>query len=305
MLPSIPTPGVRRIAPPRREEVVPLADGRTLGIAEFGVADGPLVLWFHGTPGARRQIPPVGRTAALDLGLRLVTIERPGVGASTPHEYRRIADFATDVGEVADHLGHDRFAAIGLSGGGPYALAAGAVLPDRVAAVGVLGGVAPSTGDDQAATGVVRLARRFRHPLQLGRRPLGTAVRGAIALVPAVHLLYHGYVATTPPGDQRVMRDPEFEAMMVDDLVTALRQGFGAIAHDAALFGRHWGFHLGDITAPVRWWHGDADNIVPLDDAVAAAERLADVELHVRPGESHLGGFAAADEVLAAMAEYL
>ena len=89
------------------------------------------------------------------------------------------------------------------------------------------------------------------------------------------------------------------------DLATALRSGFGAIADDAALFGRHWGFHLDEVVAPVRWWHGDADNIVPLPDAVAAAERLPDVELHVRPGESHLGGFAVSDEVLEAMATYL
>ena len=93
--------------------------------------------------------------------------------------------------------------------------------------------------------------------------------------------------------------------MFLDDLVTALRSGFGAIADDAALFGRHWGFHLDEVVAPVRWWHGDADNIVPLPDAVAAAERLPDVELHVRPGESHLGGFAVSDEVLEAMATYL
>lgn len=305
MLPPIPTPGVDRIAPPRHETTVPVDGRRQLGIAEFGSADGPLVLWFHGTPGARRQIPPVGRRAADELGIRLVTIERPGVGASTPHQYRRIADFAGDVAVVADHLGHERFAVVGLSGGGPYALATGAELRDRVVAVGVLGGVAPSTGEERSATGVVQLARTFRRGLELGRQPLGTALRGAVALVPAVHVLYHAYVRTTPPGDQAVMRDPEFEAMMVDDLVTALRRGFGAVAHDAALFGRHWGFHLRDIEAPVRWWHGDADNIVPLDDAVAAAERLADVELHVRPGESHLGGFAAADEVLAAMADYL
>jgi pimeloyl-ACP methyl ester carboxylesterase len=131
------------------------------------------------------------------------------------------------------------------------------------------------------------------------------AMRGVAAVVPAAHAVYHAYARVAPPGDRAVLRDPAFEAMFVDDLVTAIRSGFGAVAHDAALFGRHWGFHLDEITAPVRWWHGDADNIVPLADAVAAAERLADVELHVRPGESHLGGFAAADEVLAAIAVHL
>lgn len=307
-LPPLPTPGVGRIDPPRHEGTVEVARGgapRRLGYAEFGVADGPLVLWFHGTPGARRQIAPVGRTAAVELGLRLVSVERPGVGASTPHRHRRIVDFAADVAAVADRLGHDRFAVVGLSGGGPYALATAAALPERVVAVGVLGGVAPSTGVDRAASGLVGLARTFRRALELGRQPLGAALQGAAAIMPAAHAAYLAYTRVAAPGDRRVLRAPGFEAMFIDDLATALRHGFGAAAHDAALFGRHWGFHLDDVVAPVRWWHGDTDTIVPLSDAVAAAERLPDVELHVRPGESHLGGFGASDEVLEAMAGYL
>jgi pimeloyl-ACP methyl ester carboxylesterase len=247
----------------------------------------------------------VGREAAADLGLRLVSVERPGVGASTPHRHRRIVDFAADAGAVADHLGHERFAVVGLSGGGPYALSCAAALPERVVGVGVLGGVAPSTGTDRSATGIVGLARSFRRMLELGRQPIGVAMQGAVAIVPAAHAAYLAYTRVAPPGDRAVLREPGFEAMFIDDLVTAIRSGFGAVADDAALFGRHWGFHLDEVVAPVRWWHGDADNIVPLPDAQAAAERLPDVELHVRPGESHLGGFAASDEVLEAMAAYL
>jgi pimeloyl-ACP methyl ester carboxylesterase len=304
-LPPIPTPGVGRTDPPRHEGTVAVGERRHLGYAEFGDAGGPLVLWFHGTPGARRQIAPVGRAAADALGLRLVTVERPGVGASTPHRHRRIVDFAGDAAAVADHLGHERFAVVGLSGGGPYALACAAAMPERVAAVGVLGGVAPSTGTDRSSTGLVGLARTFRRALEVGRQPLGVAMRGVAAVVPAAHAAYHAYARFAPPGDQAVLRDPAFEAMFVDDLVNAIRHGFGAVADDVALFGRHWGFRLDDVVAPVRWWHGDVDNIVPLADAVAVAERLPDVELHVRPGESHLGGFAASDEVLEAMAAYL
>jgi pimeloyl-ACP methyl ester carboxylesterase len=304
-LPPLPMPGVGRIDPPRYEGTVVVDGQRRLGFAEFGVEHGPLVLWFHGTPGARRQVAPVGREAATALGIRLVCVERPGVGASTPHRHRRIVDFAGDAAAVADHLGHQRFAVVGLSGGGPYALACAAAMPDRVAAVGVLGGVAPSTGTDRSATGVVNLARSLRRTLEIGRKPIGVAMQGAMAIVPAGHAAYLAYTRVAPPGDRAVLREPGFEAMFLDDLVTALRSGFGAIADDAALFGRHWGFRLDEVVAPVRWWHGDADNIVPLPDAVAAAERLPDVELHVRPGESHLGGFAVSDEVLEAMATYL
>jgi len=53
-----------------------------------------------------------------------------------------------------------------------------------------------------------------------------------------------------------------------------------------------------DIAVPVKWWHGDSDNIVPLSHGEQMVELIPDAELFVRPGESHLGGFAAAEEVL-------
>ena len=95
--------------------------------------------------------------------------------------------------------------------------------------------------------------------------------------------------------------NPEIEAMFIDDIVHAANGGFQALLDDARLFGRDWGFRLADVTAPVRWWHGDADSIIGLADAQAAAEHLPNVELLLMPDESHLGGFAKADDVLSFM----
>lgn len=306
-LPRLPTPGVPRIDPPRVETTVPVDDGRRrIGIAEYGHPDGPLVLWFHGTPGARRQIPMVGRRAAAGLGLRLVCVERPGVGASTNHRYRCVADVAADAADIADHLGHDRFAVAGLSGGGPYALACGALLPERVVAVGVLGGVCPVAGPDGGDGGLIALSARFQTILHPLRNPLGVVLRGVLlAAAPLSHVAYSQFAKVMPEGDRMVFADPEIEAMFIDDLTEANRRGFGALAHDMALFGADWGFRVADVKAPVRWWHGDADSLVSLADAEATCERLADVELSVRPGESHLGGFAVTDLVLETLAPFL
>jgi len=308
VLPRLPTPGVPPIDRPRVETTVDLGR-RRIGIAEFGDPDGPLVLWFHGTPGARRQIPPVGRQAALDLRLRLVTVERPGVGASTDHRYTRVADFADDAAAVADHLGHDRFAVVGLSGGGPYALACGAILAGRVAAVAILGGVCPLVGPDSAGRtdeGLIALAGRFHFALEPLRPVTKRLFRGLmLPLIPLAHPAYGQFTRFMPAGDRKVFADPGIEAMFLDDLTEALRRGMGAIAHDIALFGADWGFRLADVRPPVRWWHGDADNFVSLVDAERSASLLPDVELYVRPGESHLGGFAAADDVLETMAAFL
>jgi pimeloyl-ACP methyl ester carboxylesterase len=302
---------VPRVEKPRAEGRLNLANGRRLGYAEYGDPCGAMVLWFHGTPGGRRQFPLLGRRAAEKLGLRVVLVERPGCGLSDPHAYQAIADWVTDITQVAEALGAERFGVVGLSGGGPYALACAAVPPlaGRVAAVAVLGGVVPSVGPDATEperTGIIDLARRFAPVLSGLRRPLAAVVTGLVLpIVPLGHYACRAYAHISPLSDQLVLAEPDIEGMFVDDVILVARGRFQAIVDDARLFGRDWGFRLADVKARVVWWHGDADHIVPLAAAEAAVATLPDAELIVRPEESHLGGFAAADEILRFVRSFL
>lgn len=294
--------------PPRAEGRFFLPDGRRLGYAEFGDPAGDVVLWFHGTPGGRRQFPLVGRRAAEKAGLRVVMVERPGSGLSDPHTYARVADWAADMVHVVEALGAARLGVVGLSGGGPYALACAGEpgLAGRVAAVAVLGGVTPAVGPDAATSGAIELARTFAPVLSALRRPLATATAGLLMpILPLAHFAYQGFSGLMPDGDKRVFANPDIEAMFVDDILLAAKGGFQALIDDARLFGRDWGFRLADVKAPVRWWHGDADPIVTLGDAQAAVARLPEAELTLMPDESHLGGFAAASDVLAFVRAHL
>jgi pimeloyl-ACP methyl ester carboxylesterase len=295
--------GVAPYPPPRLEGTVTLPEGRRLGYAEYGDPSGPLVLWFHGTPGARRQIPLVGRRAADDLGLRLVCVERPGVGDSSDHAYAQIRDWAADVAVVADRLGHDRFMIVGLSGGGPYALACAHQLADRVAAIALLGSVTPAVGDALAVEGPVAWAPRWGGLLRTVRHPLGFALSNLVRVIAPLGLpALHAFTHVVPDGDRRVLLQPEIQSMFIGDLVFGTTRQCRAVLHDVALFGRPWGFPLAEVTVPVHWWHGDVDPFVPLADARQAAALLPRVDFVVRPGESHLGEFAHADKVLAVLA---
>ncbi len=284
---------------PRAEPIVTLPDGRSLGASEYGDPDGRAVLWFHGTPGGSRQIPLAARALADDLGVRLILVERPGVGRSSPHLHTNVAGFATDIAAFADALDIDRFGLAALSGGGPYALACAARLADRVAATAILGGVAPARGFEAAPGGLVGLATRFAPVLPLARIPLGHAMWVLLRLTrPIGPLGIRAYAAFSPEGDRRVFERPEMQAMFLDDLAVAGQRQFHAVAADIVLFTRDWGFRIADIAGPVRFWHGDADNIVPLAHAEHMAALVPDSGLIVRGGESHLGGLDAAREVL-------
>jgi pimeloyl-ACP methyl ester carboxylesterase len=105
------------------------------------------------------------------------------------------------------------------------------------------------------------------------------------------------YARFSPPGDREVFAREEIKTMFLNDL-TDTRGRLRAPIDDIILFTRHWGFLLKEVTPPVKWWHGDADHIVPLAHGEHCVERLPNAELFIRPGESHLGGFGAAEEVL-------
>jgi pimeloyl-ACP methyl ester carboxylesterase len=286
----------------RHEGTIRVRDGRQLGIAEFGPPDGRAVIWFHGTPGARRQIPEEARVIAGLEGVRLIGIDRPGVGLSTGHLYDELVDIVPDIEIVADRLGIDRFATVGLSGGGPYALAAAHELSDRVPSVGILGGVVPTRGPDAMPGGLVGVATRFAPLLPLVREPLGALltvlVRGTKPIGSQALQLY---ARLSPEGDRAVLERDEISMMFLDDLSTNGGRSMRAFVYDAILFTRDWGFSPRDVHQPVTWWHGDADNIVPLAHAEHLVPVMQHAKLLLRPGESHLGGLGAAREVLDAV----
>jgi pimeloyl-ACP methyl ester carboxylesterase len=300
-------PGVPRVAKPPAEGRFNLSDGRGLGYAQFGDPTGPVVLWFHGTLGARRQFPALGRRAAEDLGLRVIVVERPGTGLSDSHRYSAVTDWVPDIAQVVDALDAEQLGVVGMSGGGAYALACGALPPlvDRVATVAVLDGTVPSVGPEAGFGGATEIARRFNPVLTQLRRPLAVLSTVLLApLIPFAHYAYRGYIRMWPEDDRRVLNDPEVEAIFVDDMVNAFRGRCLAMVDDVRLLGRDWGFRLADVKVPVRWWHGESDHVVPIAGVHAAISRLQDAELTVRP-ESHLGGFAKIDEVLQHVRGYL
>ncbi|MCW2755919.1 MAG: alpha/beta hydrolase [Marmoricola sp.] len=292
------------LARPRLEGSVAVRDDRRLSFAEFGTPRGAPVFWLHGTPGGRRQVPVEARAFALENDVRIIGIDRPGIGTSTPHLYDDVLDWTGDLEMVADNLGIDTFRVIGLSGGGPYALAAGAAFPDRVHGVGVLGGVAPTKGPDTIRGGLVEVAPYIAPVVAATRIPLSYALALGIRLVrPLASLAIDGYAAVQPRGDRELLGRPEFKAMFLDDLINGARFQVGAPLADLILFTRPWGFTAADVTVPVRWWHGDHDHIIPYAHGVHLVQRLPDAVFATIHGESHLGGMGVATEVLQTLME--
>ncbi|MCX8558427.1 MULTISPECIES: alpha/beta fold hydrolase [Mycolicibacterium] len=295
---------VMSIDRPKLEGNIAVGEDRQIGFAEFGNPQGRAVFWLHGTPGARRQIPTEARSFAARKNIRLIGIDRPGIGSSTPHQYENVLGFTDDLRTIADTLGINRFAVIGLSGGGPYTLATAAAMPDRVVMAAVLGGVAPLIGEDGISSGLMELAKVVRPILEVADTPIRWVAGSLIKLIgpfgsPALDL----YARISPDGDRNLLSRPEFKAMFLDDLLNGSRKQLAAPFADIVVFARDWGFRLEDIKVPVRWWHGDADHIVPYAHGQHAVARIADAEMYTLPGESHLAGLGVPEDILTKILE--
>lgn len=285
--------------PPLREFSLILDSGRNLGIGEFGHHDGTPVLWFHGTPGARRQVPLVAREYAKANNLRILCVERPGIGLSTPHLYEDIASSADDIREVADKLGLQHFGLVGLSGGGPYVLAVANDMPERVIAAAVFGGVAPSVGPDAPEGGHVARAVPVQRYLSWIRKPLGKVLSGGIlSLHPFAKQVYDTMLRFAPEQEANMLGREDLRAMFLDDLLRGSKTGVQSIVNDIILFARPWGFSLGGIQVPVHFWQGTEDLIVPPEHAEALANSIPGAGFTMCEGAGHLAGLDRTVEAL-------
>lgn len=280
--------------------VVRLGDGRRLGYADYGRGDGRPLIAFHGTPGSRLMLR-IARQPARRLGIRLIAPDRPGFGLSDPLPGRRLPDWADDVAALADALAIERFAVVGISGGGPYAIACAYRMPTRLTAVGVVSGLGPLSG----AALVRRLGPRYRVALALARhapwllRGLTLAARRGWERRP--DRLFERLRARMPAADRAIVARPEARAALMIAFREAFRDGGRALAEELRVFARPWGFELAAVEVPVRLWHGDADAVVPLAVARALAAALPHGRLEIRAGAGHYWFFEHIDMLLEAV----
>jgi pimeloyl-ACP methyl ester carboxylesterase len=279
---------------------ITLTDGRELEVEVSGPDGGPVLVFHHGTPGGSEQMRAMAR-AAEARGLRLVTWSRPGYGASTRQAGRSVADVVADTAAVLDHLGAESCLVAGWSGGGPHALACGALLPDRVRGVLCIAGVAP-----YAAEGLDFLAGMGDDNIE----EFGAALEGEHTLRPWLDAQRPEMLELTadavadslgnlvPPVDVAVLTG-EFAEDLASEFRQALSVGVDGWLDDDLAFTRPWGFELADIAVPTYLWQGSDDLMVPFAHGRWLAGRIPDVTAHLEQGEGHLSiGIGALDRML-------
>lgn len=252
---------------------------------EFGASSGRPVFYFHGFPGSGIEAM-LGADAATAAQVRLIGIDRPGFGFSDSHPDRTIDSMVDDVVELADNLALERFGVLGMSGGGPYALACAARIPERIIVAIVLSGMGPLV-DGKSDPGMTPFNRGGLWVA--GRAPWVLQVLApAMALVPRhfPKALVSHLIAVTGESDREALQG-EMGALLVDSFRRSVHHGSRGMVSEAKLFANPWGGWLPDIPIPVHLFHGEMDRIVPVGIARRLEDAMPDCRARYYPRDGH------------------
>lgn len=291
----------------RQNQTFTLPDGRQLGYAEYGDHNGTPLLYFHGYPSSRLEAYPI-EDMARRLHTRILALDRPGFGLSTPQPNRSIADWSTDVSAFAKGMQLSRFAVIGVSGGGPYALACAHGLPkEMLSSVGLFASGPPWVAGAHLNSIYRRATRTMAIHWPTGLRMIFDILVGASRWLAHFGPLsrridrwleqedqnekpdnqaLNGTSATVTPQKTTEERRLEMVHVLLEE---PFAQGGKAAVDEARLLSSDdWGFSFENVQYnPVRIWHGAEDTNAPVALIRYMVKNLPHCIYHEFEGDTH------------------
>lgn len=282
------------------------APGMRLAWNDFGAPDGAPVFYYHGWPSSRLQAR-LAHHLAKDRSLRLIAMDRPGMGKSTLIRDRKLEDWPELMARFADHLGIGKFAQLGVSGGGPYVLAGAAMIPGRLTRSAVLAGMVPLPLLGHGRGGLHPIYRMLI-PMRKAPAPLYTGLFRVASLVCQARpdKLPMSLLLGTLGGQDReiILGQPDIWGVLTKSFTEGVcgPSGGQGVMTDAEIYLRMPGFTTEGVTHPIRYWHGADDKNIPLSLVQRLCEILPHAELEAVDG---LGHFSLAVLRAAAALDYL
>ena len=269
-----------------------LPDGRVLGYSIYGPEGGRPVLYFHGTPSARLEplLVVIYNVPLLSLleqyNLRLIAVDRPGMGHSTYDEHKSLQSFAQDSHILLQHLQVQSCCLLCWSGGGPYALAMAFYFPQLIQGLFIIAGFSRSFGEEEVyeQMGWNKLYFNTARKLPLALHGTLEVVKNTKLNTPISQKLYD-----LASADYAYLQDPDkLNAFLEVTVKEALQPGTDGAVQEAALYFAPHGFRLQDINTPVHFWWGTDDNTVTYIHAKSMERMLPQVYTHYKINEGHV-----------------
>jgi pimeloyl-ACP methyl ester carboxylesterase len=303
-----PLTALRSATPPSGPtQMVATQDGRKLTYLEVGDPHGPLVIHNHGGPSSRFEARLFANSASKNR-VRLICVDRPGIGQSSPQETRTYSGWAADLTTIADGLGYHEFGVTGWSEGGPWALAAAAYIdPLRLRHVSSIAGGSYGTFGDNWAKDYLSKADALGGFLALHFEP-GFRLLYATLGMTAAHFR-ETYVKqlrkTVSDYDRQILLQPDFETAFCEASAECFAHGSDGLVRDSELLYRSWAFDVTTIERRVHMWQGMDDRLVPASINKQVADRMPGAVWHPVEEAGHFVAVGSADELFGIAAEEL
>ncbi|MHA1241754.1 MAG: alpha/beta fold hydrolase [Promethearchaeota archaeon] len=266
------------------DQTLKLKDGRTLGYIDLGNKHAKPLFHFHGFPGSRLEVMLLA-DRAIKKNIRLISIDRPGMGLSDFKKNRTLLEWPEDVVELADALGINKFAVEGISGGGPYAAACAYKIPERLISCGIISGLASKDLEIEKKVKLFSVIRIFPWLFKL---MIWIQSRGMKDLEKAEKKMKKA-LKKFPEADRKILEDHQVLSLFIKESAEAFRQGSKGAYYEGKIYARSWGFNLEDISPKLKVyiWHGDADTSVPIAMGRGMCKIIPNCEGKFYPGEGH------------------
>lgn len=285
---------------------VKLKDGRKLGYAEFGDLNGKPIFYFHGYVGSRLEAKLLA-TKAKEHGVRIISVDRPGVGLSDFQSNRTILDWPSDILELADRLNIKKFIVAGISGGAPYAAVCAYKIPERLICCGIIAGAGPTDMSTKGMKSSNRMLFFFARRIPFLFKMIMKNQMKAFNNPEKMQKEMEKSIKSLPEPDQKLMKNPDFLSIMIEEANEAFVQGLDGPIHEGKLFVRPWGFNLKDISPklPVHLWHGELDINVPISIGQKVSKLIPNCTAKFYPNEAHFSvAMNNIDEILETLTSY-
>ena len=280
-----------------------LSDGRRVGCLQVGKADGFPVFHFHGNGSSRLEVMMLADLAA-EAGVRLIGLDRPGVGDSDPAPGRTLIDWPQDVAQVADRLHIERFAVEGVSAGGAYALACARWIADRLTGCALISSICPPELLRQAAPVWMRAGWWVgEHHPELAYAWMRAVLPDSLSDEAGAEQRLARISAWLSQPDRDVLHRPLVRQALVRSMVEGRRQGPGASRLEVLALMRSWNLRIEQIALRrIFLWHGERDRLIPVEPVRLLADRLVYCTATFYADEGHFSTLANhAQDVFAAL----
>lgn len=277
-------------------KVISTYDKRLLEYTEFGDPDGTPLIYLHGILHSRKQFHPFSSYAEKH-GIRIIAPERAGFGLSSRLPNGSLCSYASNIRQLSDMLGLERFYLFGDGHGAPAALACANRMPEQTIRAAVTGCMPDPTFDSMETL------------LPFDRRLLAMAkATPSSILYPFSKIILKSLIKNNNyfnlmadefgSADKLIISTPEHREIFQESMENISPENVDGFIDDYYARLIPWDFKLQETQPEIHFWHGADDRYSSIKSLNKITSCLPNCHTHILKEHGRYLFFSHVDEIL-------